>query len=83
MKKRLSVILQLLAVLLFTFPVIGKITAQNESSKVQFRGVAEVGFTSVLAHQIQLGNSGTNFDYVKAGGQDVLFPTFRFQSKWT
>lgn len=78
MKKRSSVILQLLAVLLFTFPIIGKISAQNESSKYQFRGVAEVGFTSVLAHQIQLGNSGTNFDYVKEGGQDVLFPTFRF-----
>lgn len=31
-----------------------------------------------MAHHIQLGNSGTYFNYVKEGGQDVLFPTFRF-----
>ena len=78
MNKKTLVIVSLLAVLLTSVPFFGTVTAQNENSKYQFRGVAEVGFTSVLAHHIQLGNSGTYFDYVKEGGQDVLFPTFRF-----
>ena len=78
MNKKTLVIVSLLAVLLTSVPFFGTVTAQNENSKYQFRGVAEVGFTSVLAHHVQLGNSGTYFDYVKEGGQDVLFPTFRF-----
>lgn len=78
MNKKTLVIVPLLAVLLTSILFFGTVTAQNENSKYQFRGVAEVGFTSVLAHHIQLGNSGTYFDYVKEGGQDVLFPTFRF-----
>ncbi|QCK15693.1 hypothetical protein DCC35_13545 [Mangrovivirga cuniculi] len=50
----------------------------KEESKFQFRAVSEVGFISVLSHKIQLGESGTYFDYVDNGGQDVLFPTVRF-----
>jgi len=49
----------------------------SDSSKIQFRTVAELGFVSVLAHKIQLGNNGTYFDYVNDGGQDVLFPATR------
>lgn len=49
-----------------------------DTSKLQFRTVAEVGFISVLAHHIQLGQDGNYFDYVKDGGQDVLFPATRF-----
>lgn len=49
-----------------------------DTSKFKFRAVAEAGFISVLAHHIQLGESGTYFDYVKDGGQDVLFPSTRF-----
>jgi len=30
-----------------------------------------------LAHRIRFGHDGTMFDYVKDGGQDVLFPTMR------
>jgi len=49
-----------------------------DTSKFKFRAVAEIGFASVLAHHIQLGQNGTYFDYVKDGGQDVLFPITRF-----
>ena len=79
MKKATFSILQILGVSTILFLFVGTIQAQNNNtSNFQYRGVAEIGFTSVLAHQIQLGNSGTNFNYVKEGGQDVLFPTFRF-----
>lgn len=37
----------------------------------------EYGFVSVLTHTIQWGNEGTKFDYVKEGGQSVLFPYWR------
>jgi hypothetical protein len=49
-----------------------------DTSGFKFRAVAEIGFVSVLAHHIQLGKNGTYFNYVKDGGQDVLFPATRF-----
>jgi hypothetical protein len=56
----------------------GYLETDCDTSKIRFRAVAEVGFLSVLSNQIQLGESGTYFNYVKDGGQDVLFPTTRF-----
>lgn len=41
---------------------------------------AEVGFLAPLAHKIQSGTDGTYFDYVKDGGQNLLFPVFRFSA---
>ena len=54
------------------------VKAKCDTSKFKFRAVSEIGFASVLAHHIQLGQNGTYFDYVKDGGQDVLFPITRF-----
>jgi hypothetical protein len=56
------------------------INADNkcDTSKFKFRAVSEIGFVSVLAHHVQFGQNGTYFDYVKDGGQDVLFPVTRF-----
>jgi hypothetical protein len=56
----------------------GNVDIKCDTSKFRFRAVTEIGFVSVLAHHIQLGQNGTYFDYVKEGGQDVLFPVFRF-----
>ena len=53
----------------------------SATENVKFRGVVEAGFLSVLSHQIQFGKNGTNFDYVKDGGQDVLFPVTRFSAE--
>ena len=39
---------------------------------------AELGFVAPLAHTIQLGRDGTEFDYVKEGGQDNLFLVSRW-----
>ncbi|MEM0999096.1 MAG: hypothetical protein AAGN35_18705 [Bacteroidota bacterium] len=44
----------------------------------RFRGVAEIGFLGVIDHKVQFSNSGTYFDYVEDGGQDILFPITRF-----
>lgn len=48
---------------------------QNE--KVRSKLVAEFGLLDPLSHRIQFGRNGTEFNYVKEGGQDVLFPTSR------
>jgi hypothetical protein len=37
----------------------------------------EFGALDALYHHVQLSRSGTDFDYVEAGGQDVLFPFAR------
>ncbi len=42
---------------------------------------AELGFAAVLAHTIQFDRDGTEFDYVKDAGQDVLFPFARAQAE--
>ncbi|MBN2352243.1 MAG: hypothetical protein JXD23_06690 [Spirochaetales bacterium] len=42
---------------------------------------AEAGFLGVLGHTIQFGTTGTEFDYVADGGQNVLFPFTRFAAE--
>lgn len=56
----------------------GNVEIKSDTSKFKFRAVSEIGFTSVLAHHVQFGQNGTYYDYVKDGGQDVLFPIVRF-----
>ncbi len=46
------------------------------------RASAELGFVGVLRHGIQFGEAGTYFDFRKEGGQDVLFPFFRFTGEF-
>lgn len=50
----------------------------HEDAPVQVFAEVEGGFLSVLSHNIKIGTSGTSFDYVNQGGQDVLFPFKRF-----
>jgi len=39
---------------------------------------AEIGYIGFLHHTYQNGKPGTNFDYIKQGGQDILYPSQRF-----
>ena len=45
----------------------------NEDAFLKLVPNAEIGFTKVLYHTIQFGTGGTSFDYVKNGGQELLF----------
>jgi hypothetical protein len=49
-------------------------------AKVRFAFSTELGFLSVVSHTIQFGQSGTEFDYVADGGQDVYFPFQRISA---
>lgn len=40
-------------------------------------GTLELGYSAVMSHTIQNSRDGTKFDYVKNGGQDILFPFTR------
>ena len=44
---------------------------------VELRAITEFGGLVPLYHHIQLGRQGTEFNYVKDGGQDVIFPVAR------
>lgn len=48
-----------------------------ETLDLKLTGVVELGFLGVADHNIQFSQSGTNFDYRRHGGQDVLFPVSR------
>ncbi len=50
----------------------------KEDSFLKVRPNAELGLTKVLNHTIQFGESGTVFDYVKYGGQEILFSFTRY-----
>jgi hypothetical protein len=49
-------------------------------SFLSFQSSVELGFLGFFAHQIQLGETGTYFDYVNEGGQDVWFPFQRISA---
>jgi hypothetical protein len=46
--------------------------------------IAETGFVKILTHQITIGDPGagnTTFDYVREGGQEILFPFSRYSAE--
>jgi len=57
-----------------------KATLEEPPTVEWFLG-AELGFLAVASHIVQLGIDGTRFDYRAEGGQDVLFPFFRFSTE--
>jgi hypothetical protein len=50
---------------------------ETEAQDLEVRAAADFGGLAPLYHQIQLGSRGTDFDYVRDGGQDVVFPVAR------
>jgi hypothetical protein len=50
---------------------------QRHRSPVRLDANLEFGALDPLYHHVQFGRSGTEFDYVDAGGQDVIFPFAR------
>ena len=56
---------------------------RRPASNLRSKLTAEFGFLDPLAHRIQFGKGGTEFDYVRNGGQDVLFPFMRFSVEGT
>ena len=67
--------------LLLTSAVIASpLNKPNASWQIQPQ--LEVGFIAPLQNDIQLGKSGTDFDYIKQGGADNLFRYQRFEINW-
>lgn len=55
-------------------PLLAPASLLNDpANPVQFRVGTEVGFVRILNNQIQLGQDGTMFDYVKDGGESNLY----------
>lgn len=55
--------------------------AGNTADAIQFKAQAEGGFFAVLYHKIKYGKNGTELDYRKDGGQDILLPFYRFSGE--
>lgn len=49
----------------------------EENANIKFRANMEMGFLAVLNNKAQFSETGTYINYVKEGGQDVLFPVRR------
>lgn len=73
MKKRLGI--AILIVMLLS----GAAWAQSSGDRlIRPFMEAEAGFLKVLAHSYQSGSSGTDFNFVTSGGQEILFPVSRY-----
>lgn len=73
LKLRILVLLFLLGSNLFHLQ-----SQELDSTKtLRLTATGELGYLAVLDHKIQFSNNGTYIDYVKEGGQDVLFPFSR------
>jgi hypothetical protein len=60
-------------------PVTPASSAPNGAARLH--ATIEVGALDPLYHRIQFGRDGTEFDYVRDGGQDVLFPFSRLDMR--
>ena len=72
-------------ILVVCFGLFGAIpdATANHPADVKVTGTAEFGSLAVPSHRIQFGKTGTTFDYVKEGGQDVLFFFSRYSFEIT
>ncbi len=53
----------------------------DSDNRFILRASTELGFIKVLSHKIQFSQAGTQFDYVKEGGQNILFPFRRLTAE--
>ena len=53
----------------------------KEDNWYKLQASYELGFLDVLSHTIQFGSTGSLFNYVDEGGQDVLFPFSRITAE--
>ena len=82
MKKYLIALLFALAALSAAFSWPETDTLLNDGDQwFHLSLTGEAGFLGVLSHTIQFGNTGTEFDYVADGGQNILFPFTRFSAE--
>lgn len=56
------------------------LAAQEAEPFIRVIPRAEFGAVAVLKHLYQSGDTGTLFDYVRQGGQDILFPYQRYSA---
>jgi len=61
-------------------PVFSQSLINPANSVFNVYAEAEYGFAGVIYHTFQNGDSGTSFNYVTQGGQDILFPIGRVQA---
>lgn len=79
MKKRIIILVAVLTAALFMPLSLSALDQFNkEDSFLKVRPNAELGIAKVLHHTIRFGESGTVFDYVKYGGQEILFSFSRY-----
>jgi hypothetical protein len=75
-KVRILIILIFLGILGIASPALAQDYGffNSPESFFGFESSVEIGFFGFFSHKVQFGESGTYFDYVKDGGQDVWFP---------
>lgn len=79
--RRIAIVVILLALLALAAPA-QNLLNQNDGP-IELELVGETGFVAVLAHTIQVGESGSLFNFRTEGGQEILFPISRLTAEVT
>jgi hypothetical protein len=77
---RFILIPMLVIVFLIPSGLIASFLNDSDNSFI-LRASTELGFIKVFSHKIQFSQAGTQFDYVKEGGQNILFPFRRLTTE--
>lgn len=75
------IFIPLIAIIFFVPSGLNASFLNNSDNRFILRASTELGFIKVLSHNIQFSQAGTQFDYVKEGGQDILFPFHRLTAE--
>jgi len=82
-EKSYKILISAAILALTVLPRILKAQILNDpANSYQFQAGMETGFVGIISHRIQLGLSGTEFDYVEEGGQKNLFFFKRFTAEF-
>lgn len=77
-KKFFIILLVLLVSINSLFSMNDESLINYENAPIKFFVDYEAGFFVVSGHTIQIGSTGTEFNYVTQGGQEILLPFQRF-----
>lgn len=68
----------LLAIIVMATPAFADGLLNRNDGPVDLTLSAEGGFVDIITHTYQAGDPGTLFDFVAQGGQELLFPFYRY-----
>lgn len=82
LRRYLMIVMLIAPIILAPTLVVAQTSPGGASTPNRLSITGELGFLSPLAHSVQFSKDGTDFDYVKEGGQDNLYQFARLSAEF-